>query len=124
MVPRIQQHVERLMRSRSEIFDEANRKRAFAHPPAGEYVDAKRQRVEDVAPLLQMQPTPSPHSLAAVFTLTGNVGLQGFDATQVPAALAARINVKTLSTINQQVLDQALYVSNTRVSHGCTRRDR
>ena len=111
MAQRIQQHVERLMRSRADIFDEANRKRGFAQPGTAEYADAKRQKVEPGPAQLQIQPlAPGPQSLAALFTITNNAGLQGFDATQVPVALTARINVKTLAMINPQLLEQAVNV--------------
>lgn len=43
-----------------------------------------------------------------MFTLTDNVGFQGFDASQVPVGLAARIAVTTLSSIDPQVLDKAV----------------
>ena len=63
-------------------------------------------------PQVQVQPLiPGPESLAAVFTLTNNVGLQGFDATHVPVEFASRISVKTLAAIDQQTLDEALNVS-------------
>jgi hypothetical protein len=103
------------MRSRAEIFDEANRKRPYVEQPAVSYSDAKRPRLEEAGvPQPQVQPlAPGPQSLAAVFTLTNNLDLQGFDATQVPAALAAKISVKTLATIDPQILDQALFVSLT-----------
>jgi len=110
IAPRIQQHIERLVRSRAEIFDEANRKRPFVQPLAADYNDAKRPRM-DGAPTAQVQHmVPGPQSLAAVYTLTNNPGLQAFDATQVPAALAAKINVRTLAMMNPQILEQALNV--------------
>ena len=100
------------MRSREEIFDEGQHKRALADQAVAQQNNAKRQKIEASAPLLQIQPLePGPQSLAAVFTLTNNLGLQGFDATQVPLALATRISVKILATIDQNVLDQAVNVS-------------
>lgn len=109
---RIQQHIDKLLRSRSEIFDEANRKRAYAEQPQANNGEVKRQKLEGPVLPLQIPPlAPGPQSLAAVYTLTNNIGLQGFDATQVPAGLAARINVKTLAGLDQQILDQAVNVS-------------
>lgn len=112
LAPRIQQHVERLVRSRAEIFDDSNRKRALAPPPANEYDNAKRQKVngepQQAAPVPVW--TPAPQSLAAVFSLTNIMGLQGFDATQVPAALTAKINTKCLASMSPQVLDHAVNV--------------
>lgn len=112
MTGRIQQHVERLMRSRSEIFDEATRKRALIDPAAAAANNAKRQRVEPLAtPRLEIKPlSPGTHSLKDVFIITSNAGLRGFDATQIPAALAARISVTTLATLNPDLLNQAIAV--------------
>jgi symplekin len=112
MSGRIQQYLERLMRSRAEIFEEAGRKRAFpADQAAANYSDAKRQRVDSGVSQFRIPPLgPGPHSLAAIFTLTNNTGLQAFDATQVPANLAAKIGVRTLATLDQQVLDLAVNV--------------
>ncbi|KAK3300101.1 uncharacterized protein B0H64DRAFT_7181 [Chaetomium fimeti] len=106
---RIQQYVERLMRSRAEIFDEAGRKRALADQTATGYGDAKRQKVEAGVPQFSVPPLgPGPHTLAGVFTLTNNAGLQAFDATQLPANLAAKIGVRTLAALDQNVLDLAV----------------
>jgi hypothetical protein len=107
MAGRIHQYVERMMRSRAEIFDEASRKRALVDQTAG---DAKRQKMEG-APQFTVPPLgPGPHSLAGVFTLTNNLGLAAFDATQLPANLAAKISVKTLMALDQQILDLAVAV--------------
>ncbi|KAK4136682.1 hypothetical protein BT67DRAFT_187943 [Trichocladium antarcticum] len=110
MSGRIQQYLERLMRSRAEIFEEAGRKRALpADQAASNYSEAKRQRVDSGVSQFAVPPLGAgPHSLAALFTLTNNAGLQAFDATQVPADIAAKIGVRTLATVNQQVLDLAV----------------
>ena len=87
IAPRLNQQYERLQRSRLEIFDEANRKRALPEQAAAGYGDVKRQKTEGVAPQppLRIQPlAPGPHTLAEVFSLTNNTGLQGFDVTVVP----------------------------------------
>ena len=54
---------------------------------------------------------PGPHTLAAVLTFTNNLGLQGFDATHLPANLAARISARTLAALDPHVLDLAVGVS-------------
>ncbi|KAM7224550.1 protein of unknown function (DUF3453) domain containing protein [Rhypophila decipiens] len=109
LTPRIQQHIDRLVRSRAEIFDEANRKRALVEQPQAGQGDAKRQKVDGAVPQLQIPPlAPGPQSLAAVFTLTQNLGLQAFDVTQVPIGFASRISVRTLAGLDQQLLDQAI----------------
>ncbi|KAJ4296936.1 hypothetical protein N0V88_003852 [Collariella sp. IMI 366227] len=109
MSGRIQQYLERLMRQRAEIQDEAGRKRALADQAAADQGEAKRQKVESaVAPFAIPPLGAGPHSLASVFTLTNNTGLQGFDATQLPANLAAKISVRTLAVVDQQVIDLAV----------------
>ncbi|KAK4160965.1 putative Pre-tRNA-processing protein [Cladorrhinum sp. PSN259] len=108
---RIQQYIQRLDRSRIEIFDEAGRKRALADQGAAQYGDAKRQRTETpaVAPPVSIPPLgPGPHTYASLYTITNNPGLQSFDATQVPSQLATRIVVKALASIDQRVLDFAI----------------
>lgn len=103
------------MRARDEIFNEANRKRALPEQTAAGYGDAKRQKTEAAAapqPPLRIQPlAPGPHTLAEVFSLTNNPGLHGFDVTVVPAPLTARINVRTLASLDQGQLDLAINVS-------------
>jgi symplekin len=112
MAGRIQQYIEKLMRSRAEIFDEAGRKRALADQAAAPFGDAKRQKVEGGAAQFSIPSLgPGPHTLAAVFTLTNNLGLQGFDASHLPANLAAKISVRTLEALDQHVLDFAIGVS-------------
>ncbi|KAK3903771.1 hypothetical protein C8A05DRAFT_32472 [Staphylotrichum tortipilum] len=109
MAGRIQQYVERLMRSRAEIFDDAGRKRALADHAVAASGDTKRQRMEGGVAQVTIPPLgPGPHTLAAVFTLTNNLGLQSFDATQVLANLAGKISVRTLAAMDPQVLDLAV----------------
>ncbi|ROT41560.1 hypothetical protein SODALDRAFT_331308 [Sodiomyces alkalinus F11] len=110
LAQRIQQHVEGMMRMRSEILEEAGRKRALEAQSAG--ADAKRQRTQ--APpanpeQLQVDPLPpGRHNLADVYTLSGGEGLKGFDISTVPAAMVAKINVSTLARINPQLLSKAV----------------
>lgn len=85
---------------------------------ASPYGDPKRQKLAAEAALPQTRIAPLPpgqNSLAAVFTLTSNRDLQAFNASQVPADLAARISVSTLARLDEQLLHRALSVS--RVLH-------
>ncbi|KAL2270961.1 hypothetical protein VTJ83DRAFT_332 [Remersonia thermophila] len=107
MAGRIQQYLEKLMRQRAELYDEANRKRP-ADQVLSAAADAKRQRMDGAAPLTIPPLGPGPHTLAKIFTLTDNLGLQGFDVTQLPAELAAKIAVRTLEGMDQRVLDFAV----------------
>ncbi|CAK7216793.1 hypothetical protein SBRCBS47491_002948 [Sporothrix bragantina] len=115
--PRIQQYVERLMRSRAELLDDAGRKRALADQQAAG--DAKRQRVASgaVVPSAQQQPQPlqeipplgpGPKSLADIFALTTNPQLRNFHVSNVPLELAAKISVSTLARIDGQLLNHAI----------------
>lgn len=116
MALRIQQYVERLIRSRTEIFDEAHRKRG---PP--ELVDgngndsSKRQKIGAAvaAPItnLVIPPfTPGPHSIAELFTITQDKGLI-FDVSQIPEDLVASIGVALMSQLDEGLLRQAIKVS-------------
>ena len=120
--PRIQQYVERLMRSRAELLDDAGRKRAMADQQAAAAGggDAKRQRGPSgavVVPVHQQQPRqlqaiaplgPGPKSLADIFALTTNTQLRNFHASGVPLELAAKISVSTLARVDVQLLNHAI----------------
>ncbi|TPX16566.1 uncharacterized protein E0L32_003860 [Thyridium curvatum] len=108
LAPRIQQCIERLVRSKTEIFDDTSRKRALAETAA--YGDAKRQKVEAEAPAqFQVPPLgPGEHSLAAIFTLTSNPALRAFNASLVPAELAAKVSVSTLAGTDPRLFDLAI----------------
>lgn len=94
------------MRSRMEILEGAGTKRAMPEQQA--YSDVKRQKMAEPAQVQVNPMAPPPNSLAALFTLTDNVGFQGFDASQVPAGLAARIAVTTLSRTDPTELTKAV----------------
>ncbi|KAL1897887.1 hypothetical protein Sste5346_003739 [Sporothrix stenoceras] len=120
--PRIQQYVERLMRSRAELLDDAGRKRALADQQAAAYGggggDAKRQRMASGAaaaaaavpqPLQEIPPLgPGPKSLADIFALTNNPQLRAFNTSNVPLELAAKISVSTLARVDPQLLSRAI----------------
>ncbi|KAF5023321.1 hypothetical protein F66182_4629 [Fusarium sp. NRRL 66182] len=104
--PRIQQHVEGMMRTMAEIFDDSGRKRPLEPQPKDDF-NAKRQRLSPSQ--IQIPPLgPGPHSLADVFTLIDNSALRNFDISQVPAPLVSRITVTTLSRLDPQVLAKAV----------------
>ena len=102
------------MRSKTEIFDEANRKRG---PP--ESVDgmdsAKRQKmgaqVSAPAPKFYVPPlTPGPHSIAELFTVTTDEGLKTFDVSQLSEDLVLKIGIIILQKLDTDTLDQAVEV--------------
>ena len=113
---RIQQYVERMMRSRTEIFDETNKKRG--HP---EYIDgmdlAKRQKlsgrgINAAANRLHVPPlTPGPHTIGELFTITTDDALKTFDVAQLSQDLVVKIGVTILQRLDSDVLNQAIAVS-------------
>ena len=111
LVPRIQQYVERMMRTRAELLDDSNRKRPLAEPPR--VSEAKRLRVEGPAPIIIKALPPGPHTLAGVFNVTNDVALQNFDASQIPLPIAISIIVKSLANTTPVVFDQYSSVSAT-----------
>jgi symplekin len=103
---RIQPYLERLMQARAEMADGGTRKRALTET---EGIEAKRQRTGPTLPDLQITPLPpGPHTLADVFTFTQNEGLRKFDASAVPAPLAAKISVNIIARIDASVLERAI----------------
>ena len=107
LASRIQQHIERSMRTVVEILDDAGRKRPLDTPQHDGY-DAKRQRtgashVPQVVPL-----GAGSHSLADLFTLVGHEGLKSFDISQVPAAMAAKVTVTSLAKMDAGLFAKAI----------------
>jgi symplekin len=112
---RIQQYVERLIRSRTEIFEEAGRKRGPPEPVDG-LESAKRQRLgaslPTPAPKLVIPPfPPGPHTVAELFTITQDEGLKAFDVSQLSEDLVVKIGVTIMSRLNENLLKQAISVS-------------
>ncbi|KAI0419178.1 mRNA cleavage and polyadenylation specificity factor complex subunit [Xylaria grammica] len=107
---RMQQYVERLVRSRAEIFDENGRKRAMVDQTSA--VEAKRQRTATLSSQPQIEITPLKHgenSLAEVFTFTNNEGLKKFSVGDtIPAPLAAKISVRTIAQLDTEILQRAI----------------
>ncbi|KAF5876180.1 putative mrna cleavage and polyadenylation specificity factor complex subunit protein [Botrytis fragariae] len=107
---RIQQYVERMMRSKTEIFDEGNRKRG---PP--EPVDAldpaKRQKLgAQVKPArLHIPPlAPGNHTIAELFTITTDEALKGFDVALLSEDLVVKIGITILQRIDMDTIEQAI----------------
>ncbi|KAI0915103.1 mRNA cleavage and polyadenylation specificity factor complex subunit [Ustulina deusta] len=107
---RMQQYVERLARSRAEIFDENGRKRAMVDQANA--VEAKRQRTATLSTQPQIEITPLKHgqnTLAEVFTFTNNDGLKKFNVSDtIPAPLAAKISVRTIAQLDTEILQRAI----------------
>ncbi|KAI9702060.1 MAG: hypothetical protein M1836_001404 [Candelina mexicana] len=111
---RIQQYIERLLQSRTDIFDEGSRKRAAPSEPTDGLDNAKRARLgADVSTTPQFNPSmpplpPGPTSVAQLYTLTSDQGLATFDVQQLPIDLVARITIPILHRVDQGSLDQAI----------------
>jgi symplekin len=103
-----------MMRSRTEIFDETNKKRG--HP---EYIDggdvAKRAKLGEHginANRLQVPPlTPGPHTVGELFTITTDDALKTFDVALLSEDLVVKIGVTILQRLDSNTLNQAIEVS-------------
>lgn len=115
LAPRIHQHIERLMRSRVEIFDDVNRKRGLAEP-TDSLDSVKRQRlgtnVSSIASnQLHIPPlAPGPHTVAELFTLNVDESVKGFDVSQMPEDLVVKIGVSILLRVDAGIFNQAINV--------------
>jgi symplekin len=121
LAPKIQQYVERMMRSRSDIFDEASRKRGPPEPTDG--LDAaKRQKLgaQMSAPRFHVPPlTPGSHTMAELYTVTTDDALKAFDVSQLSEDLVVKIGITILQRIDADTLNQAIEVSTSLLSlHG------
>jgi symplekin len=119
---RIQQYVDRLVRSKAEIFDSSSRKRGAGEAQSNTAAsgDAKRRKLGADAVLAeQALPTPlgpGPHSLAAVYSLTNDASLRGFDASVLPAPLVARITTALLANLDLASLVRAVEAVRARLA--------
>lgn len=113
---KMHQYIERLMRSRADIFDESSRKRGPPEPTDG--LDAaKRQKLGAPAPILapkiQVPPlTPGPHTIAELFTITTDEALRAFDVSQLSDDLVLKIGIMILQKLDANTLNQAIEVCN------------
>lgn len=103
------------MRSKTEIFDEASRKRGPPEPTDG-LDPAKRQKLgaqvtNAAANRLHIPPlTPGPHTVAELFTITTDEALKTFDVAQLSEDLVIKIGVTILQRIDAETLNQAVEV--------------
>lgn len=108
----MQQYVERLVRSRAEILDETARKRPMVGQAGA--VEVKRQRTGTLSTQPQIEITPlepGVHTLAEIFTFTNNDGLKKFNVSEtIPAPLAAKISVRTITQLDPEILQRAIDV--------------
>jgi symplekin len=111
------------MRSRTEIFDEATRKRGPPEPVDG-MDSAKRQRlgaavIPSPSVRLHIPPlTPGPHSIAELFTVSTDEGLKTFDVSVLQEDLVVRITATILSKVDGDTFIQAINVGVSYVAQG------
>ncbi|CZS88919.1 hypothetical protein WAI453_010509 [Rhynchosporium graminicola] len=109
---KMHQYIERMMRSRADIFDESTRKRGPIEPTDG--LDAaKRQKlgaaIPRIAPRFQVPPlTPGPHTIAELFTVTTDEALKTFDVSQLSEELVLKIGITIMQKIDADTLNQAV----------------
>jgi symplekin len=101
-----------MMRSRNDIFDEASRKRGAPEPTDG-LDSAKRQKlgaqVANAAPKFHVPPlAPGTHTIAELFTVTGDEALKAFDVAQLSEDLVVKIGITILQRIDAETLNQAV----------------
>ena len=113
---RIHQYIERMMRSKTDIFDESSRKRGPPEPTDG-LDPAKRQKLgaQIISPpqnRLYVPPlTPGSHTIAELFTITADEALKAFDVAMLSEDLVVKIGITILQRINADTLNQAVEVS-------------
>ncbi|KAG4435077.1 hypothetical protein IFR05_009436 [Cadophora sp. M221] len=109
---KMHQYIERMMRSRADIFDESTRKRGLPEPTDG--LDAaKRQKlgvpIQKPVPRFHVPPlTPGPHTIAELFTVTTDEALKTFDVSQLSDDLVLKICVTIMQKIDADTLNQAV----------------
>ena len=105
-----------MMRSKTEIFDEASRKRGPPEPVDG-LDPAKRQKLgaQVVSPApnrLHIPPlAPGNHTIAELFTITTDEALKGFDVALLSEDLVVKIGITILQRIEADTIEQAIRVS-------------
>ncbi|KAF1832390.1 hypothetical protein BDW02DRAFT_530038 [Decorospora gaudefroyi] len=115
---RIQQFLERMHRTRVEVFDESNRKRPAPSEPTDSLDPAKRQRLvaEPPSRTLSVQPLPPGEvSWRQLYTLNAEGSTANFDVQNFkdPEQLL-RIVVPVLQSVNAAKLEQAINVVRSR----------
>ena len=123
MASPIQQQIDRLSQSRTEIFDDSSRKRAAPSEPTDGLDQAKRAKlgaeaterpnghVEIPAQRPELPPLPSGIiSVAQLFTLTTDAALTSFDVQQFPVEMVLRLTFPIIRKLEQAAVSQAVEV--------------
>ena len=119
---RIQQQVERLRHTLTEVFSDQNPlKRPAPDEPIDGLSDDKRQKLDreaemGTAPQQQEYPPlpPGPVTVAQLFTLTHDTGAAGFHVEDIPQHLVAQLVPHLLAAIDRTKLDTMINVVRAR----------
>ncbi|KAI9842309.1 MAG: hypothetical protein M1838_003178 [Thelocarpon superellum] len=103
---RIQQYLERLVRLRIDIFDDAHRKRPAPSEPTDGLDSSKRARL-GAARLSVPSLPPGPTSYAQLYTITDDEALSSFDVQQLPAEMVVQITLTVLRRLDKGLLEEA-----------------
>ena len=124
MASRIQQQIDRLSQSRTEIFDDSSRKRAAPSEPTDGLDQAKRAKLgaeaierpnrhlEIPSQRPELPPLPSGIvSVAQLFTLTTDTALTSFDVQQFPVEMVVQLTLPIIYRLEQAALSEAVEVA-------------
>ncbi|KAI0995736.1 hypothetical protein K3495_g12443 [Podosphaera aphanis] len=109
---RIQQYIERMVKTKAAVIDDVTRKRGPPESP-DLHDPTKRQKVETpvkaASVTLHVPPLqPGPHSVADLFTITSDTSLRVFDVAMLPEDLVVKIGISILQRIDGDLLNQAI----------------
>lgn len=129
MASRIQQQIDRLSQSRTEIFDDSSRKRAAPSEPTDGLDQAKRAKLgaeaierpnrhlEIPSQRPELPPLPSGIvSVAQLFTLTTDTALTSFDVQQFPVEMVVQLTLPIIYRLEQAALSEAVEGVRARVN--------
>lgn len=99
-----------MLRSKTEIFDDASRKRTAPEPVNG--LDAKRQKLAPIAPRPPIPPlAPGKlHTIAELFTVTTDDNLKNFDVSILQERMVVKIGISILQRISADDLNHTIDV--------------
>jgi symplekin len=103
---RMQAYLERLQSARNTLFEEAGKKRPAPTDLAKGPESAKKPRIDQSAVVV-----PGPVSVAQIFTLTSDPGVQNFDVTKLPNDIVVKILLPLLKSVDPSALGSAVNVS-------------
>ncbi len=113
LAPKISSYLERLVLSRTDVFQDAARKRCPPEPIDG--LDSAKRQKPGAPPLPPPRSTtpitvpplgPGPHTMAEIYTLTESNPLKDFDIRTLPADIVVNLVVSVLKKVDADRLRQ------------------